>query len=78
MKKISEELKEVNSFSKFTHKQEVEKRELESYKKDVEQAIKEKTEVSFSKGWLKDKDKEIRASRRISRETRGKEQDIER
>ena len=78
MKKISEELKEVNSFSKFTHKQEVEKRELESYKKDVEQAIKEKKEVTFSKDWLKNKDNELRMNRRLSREGKLKEQDMER
>ena len=60
------------------HKQEVEKRELESYKKDVEQAIKEKKEVTFSKDWLKNKDNELRMNRRLSREGKLKEQDMER
>ena len=76
MKMISEELKEVNSFSKFTHKQEVEKTELESYKKDVEKTIKEKKEVTFSKDWLKNTDRELRNMPR--KNIKNKEQDIER
>ena len=66
----------MNSFSKFTHKKQVEKRELESYKKDVEKTIKEKKEVTFSKDWLKNKDRELRDMPR--KNIKNKEQDIER
>ena len=67
MKKISEELKEVNSFSKFTHKQEVEKENQKAIKKMWSKLLKEK-EVTFSKDWLKNKDNELRMNRRLSRE----------
>ena len=44
----------------------------------MEQAIKEKKEVTFSKDWLKNKDNELRMNRRLSREGKLKEQDMER
>lgn len=78
MNKISKELKEVNNFSKFIDKQRVEKKKLESYRKNVEQSIKEKQEVSFSKEWVKVKDKELRKNRELKRNKNVKEQDIER